>query len=66
MLLTNSKNVFSLLWIDVYFYAANEFFKIHFVLPTNIETVFHFLCIDFIFGAASELLNNDIHAVIEN
>ena len=48
MLLTNNKNVFSLLWIDVYCYAANVFFKIDFVLPTNIETVFHFLCIDFI------------------
>ena len=49
MLLTNNENVFSLLLIDVYFYAANELFKIHFVLPTNVETVFHVLCIDFIF-----------------
>ena len=46
MLLTNYKNVLSLLWIDDYCYAANELVKSHFVLPTNIETVFHFLYVD--------------------
>ena len=40
VLLKNTKNDFSLLWIDVSLYAANESLKIDFVLSTNGDIIF--------------------------